>query len=252
METSEHAERNIRLTLAYDGTRYHGWQRQQDQITLQGILEEAVQRIVGESVNLIGSGRTDAGVHARKQVCNFKTRTTIEPEALRRALNSVLPEDVFVSEVHRVSPDFHARYSAKSKIYEYRIWNREKPNLFQRRYVWHVRAPLDVQSMAGCADGLVGTRDFSAFRSAGSRNTDPVRTVMRAEWSKRDDGIVGLLIQADGFLRHMVRNMVGTMVQVGRGKLDSEEFQRIVGARDRRLAGVKAPARGLFLIDVLY
>ena len=252
MDTSDHPERNIRLILAYDGTRYHGWQRQRNQITIQELLEEAIGQMVGEPVTVIGSGRTDAGVHALRQVCNFKSRSSIDLQALRRGLNSLLPRDVLVKEAVAVSPEFHSRYSARSKTYEYRIWNREEPDLFQRDYVWHVRAPLDIPQMARCTDRLVGNHDFSAFRSAGSKNRNPLRTVMRAEWGKRDDGMVCFLVEADGFLRHMVRNIVGTVIAVGMGKIGYEDFQRIVESGDRRLAGVKAPARGLFLIDVLY
>jgi len=252
MEPSEHPERNIRLILAYDGTRYHGWQRQQNQITIQELMEKSIGQMVGEPVTVIGSGRTDSGVHALRQVCNFKSRSSIDPQALRRGLNSLLPADILVKDARVVSPEFHSRYSARSKTYEYRIWNREEPDLFQRDYVWHVRAPLDILQMARGTDGLVGSHDFSAFRSAGSKNRNPLRTVTRAEWRKRGDGMVCFLIEADGFLRHMVRNIVGTVIAVGMGKIGYEDFQRIVASGDRRLAGVKAPARGLFLIDVLY
>jgi tRNA pseudouridine38-40 synthase len=244
--------KNIRLTLAYDGTSYHGWQRQNRGSTIQGIVEEKLQVMVGESINLFASGRTDAGVHALNQVCNFKTGSTIAPEAIRKGLNSLLPDDMHIKDAKYVPADFHARYSARSKTYEYRVLNRPGPDIFQRKYVWHIRNGLDIQKMQKCLSFLVGRHDFSAFQSSGSGISDPVRTMTGAAIHGPDDGLIRFTFDADGFLRHMVRNIVGTIIEVGLGKTEPGRFKAIFDAKDRRLAGVKAPARGLFLMHVQY
>ena len=154
--------RNIRLIIAYDGTCYHGWQRQNREATIQGRLEETIQLMVREPVTLIASGRTDAGVHAYHQVCNFHTSSSIGPDALRRGLNSLLPDDIVVRHASYAPPSFHARYRARGKVYEYRILNRPDPDIFLRRYVWHIRQPLDTGAMAGSLSLLRGTHDFSS------------------------------------------------------------------------------------------
>ncbi|HDZ89221.1 MAG: tRNA pseudouridine(38-40) synthase TruA [Deltaproteobacteria bacterium] len=244
--------KNIRLILAYDGTRYHGWQRQKNAHTIQEILEDRLRMMTGGPVTLLASGRTDAGVHALNQVCNFTTLSALPPESIRKGLNSLLPVDILVKEAQYVPASFHSRYSAKSKIYEYRILNRALPDIFQRDFQWHIRHPLDTESMAASISVLRGTRDFSSFCSAGSGTTNPVRTVLSAEITGPEQGLLRITIEADGFLRHMVRNIVGTAVEAGLGKISPERFQEIVRLRDRRRAGVKAPARGLFLVSVKY
>jgi len=208
--------------------------------------------MVGESVKLLASGRTDAGVHAVNQVCNFKTGSTIEPEAIRKGLNSLLPDDIHIKDAKYVPLDFHARYSARSKTYEYRVLNRPGPDIFRRRYVWHVRTGLDIQKMQKCLSLLEGKHDFSSFQSSGSGITDPVRSMTGAAIHGPEDGLLRFVFHADGFLRHMVRNIVGTMIDVGLGKTDPERFKEIFDSKDRRLAGVKAPAQGLFLMNVQY
>ncbi|MCP4664939.1 MAG: tRNA pseudouridine(38-40) synthase TruA [Deltaproteobacteria bacterium] len=243
--------KNIRLILAYDGTHYHGWQRQKRGVTIQGVIEEKLQVMVGESVKLLASGRTDAGVHAVNQVCNFKTGSSIKPEAIRKGLNSLLPDDILIKDAEHVPFDFHARYGARSKTYEYRVLNRPAPDIFQRRYVWHVRTGLDIQKMEKCLSFLEGKHDFSAFQSSGSDITDPVRSMTGAAMNA-EEGLLRFVFHADGFLRHMVRNIVGTIIEVGLGKTDPERFKVIFDSKDRRLAGVKAPARGLFLMHVQY
>ncbi len=241
------------MILAYDGVRYHGWQRQKGDTTIQGTIEDNLETMLGDPVTLIASGRTDAGVHAHNQVCNFRTFTTIEPEAIKRGLNSLLPNDILIKQAEYVPPDFHARYSARSKTYEYRILNRETPDLFRRHYLWHIRIPLDTARMAQCLNCIVGSYDFSAFRSSGSANMDPVRSVSRADIHGPDkEGLIRITMAADGFLRHMVRNIVGTLVEAGMEKLGLEQFRDILESRDRQQAGIKAPANGLFLIDVKY
>jgi len=237
--------------VTYDGSGYHGWQRQKDHLTIQEVMESRISRIVAHEVKLLGSGRTDAGVHACNQVCNFKTSSQIPCRSLQKGLNSLLPEDIYVKEAADVPLKFHARFSAKSKIYEYRILNREEPDIFLRRYVWHIPVPLNTDAMKACVPMLLGTHDFSSFMSSGGSAKNPVRTVIRA--SLEDKGpFIHFTIEANGFLKHMVRNIVGTLVKTGLGKISEQDFQGIFLARDRQLAGVKAPAQGLFLVRVNY
>ncbi len=240
------------MVLAYDGGRYHGWQRQKRERTVQGVLEEHIQMMVGEPVKVIASGRTDAGVHAMGQVCHFLTRTGLTPRVIQRGLNALLPDDIWIKEAEYAAPDFHARYGVKGKTYEYRLLNRPEPDLFQRHYVWHIPMPLDREKMATALSFLKGRHDFSAFRSAGSGNLNPVRTMTRADLQDRREGLFCVVMAADGFLRHMVRNIVGTLVEVGLGKIGPARFEEVLGTRDRRLAGVKAPPQGLFLVRVDY
>jgi tRNA pseudouridine38-40 synthase len=208
--------------------------------------------MVSEPVALIASGRTDAGVHARGQVCNFRTRTGHDCGILRKGLNALLPRDVFIRSVEEAAPDFHARYHAKSKLYEYRIFNRDERDPFGRHYHWHIPLPLDQAAMRECLGSVTGTHDFSAFRSSGSGNANPVRTVLMARLAALESGLVTIEMQADGFLRHMVRNLVGTMAAVGLGRMDPEGFRAVLESGDRRRAGRKAPPQGLFLMRVFY
>ena len=244
--------RNVRLIIAYDGSRYHGWQRQSNAVTIQEAVETKLQVMVGEPVKLIASGRTDAGVHALNQVCNLKTRSKIGPETIKKGLNSLLPDDIFIREAEYVPLEFHARYSVKSKVYEYRVLNQVDPDIFLRNYLWHVRSSLDSKVMSKCLSLLMGRKDFSSFKSSGSGNMDPVRLLSRAELHEPEDGLLRFVIEADGFLRHMVRNIVGSVVEAGLGRISFDGFREILESRDRRLAGAKAPAQGLFLIEVKY
>ena len=208
--------------------------------------------MVAESVTLLASGRTDAGVHALNQVCNFSTHSSIAPEVLQRGLNSLLPADIFVRRAEYASLDFHSRFSARSKIYEYRLLNRREPDVFLRSYVWHVGTELRFAEMRDCVEWLKGEHDFTSFRSSGSGNTNPIRRMMRSELRDAEVGRILFIFEADGFLRHMVRNIVGTVVGVGRGRIDFREFRKIVEAKDRGQAGMKAPPQGLFLREVRY
>jgi tRNA pseudouridine38-40 synthase len=245
-------DRNIKLVLTYDGSGYHGYQRQKNAITVQEVMEEKIGLLTGETVRLIGSGRTDAGVHACQQVCNFLTRTKIPLDGIKRGLNSLLPPDILVKECGCVPLTFHARFSALSKTYEYRILNREEPDVFKRKYIWHISGILNGKEMARCLAFLLGTHDFTSFRSAGSENINPVRCVNRAEVHGPDGDMLRIVIEADGFLRHMVRNIVGTLVQVGLGKISSDRFKEILELKDRGGAGPKAPPHGLYLMSVNY
>ncbi|WP_035253488.1 tRNA pseudouridine(38-40) synthase TruA [Desulfatiglans anilini] len=245
-------ERNIKLILAYDGMNYHGWQRQKNGVTIQEVVEEKLARMLGEPVAVIASGRTDAGVHAMNQVCNFKTGTTLDAWIVRKGLNALLPKDIRVLGAEDVPFSFNARYSARKKRYRYCIFNGEVHDVFLRRTAWHIPQPLDAERMRGCLALIVGTRDFSSFRAAGSSNRNPVRTIFKADLLIEANRLWTIELEADGFLRHMVRNIVGTLVSAGRGKLTSGEFEGVLEARDRRAAGATAPAHGLFLVDVTY
>ena len=245
-------ERTIKLTLAYDGTRYHGWQRQKNGLTIQEIIEDRIGVMAGAPVCVMGSGRTDAGVHAMGQVCHFTARATLPVEAFENGLNSLLPDDIRVCRAEIAPPGFHARYSARSKLYEYRILNRPEPDVFLRNHVWHLARPLDFRAMTRCLKLVEGEHDFTSFRSSGSSNRNPVRHLYRARLQGPDEDLFRISFEANGFLRHMVRNLVGTLVDVGLGKTTEEGFLRILEAGDRRKAGIKAPARGLFLVRVCY
>lgn len=244
--------RNIKLTLAYDVTWYHGWQRQKNARTLQQTIEEKLQVMLGEPVTLVASGRTDAGVHALGQVCHVITGSDLPPDAIKKGLNAMLPDDIVIRDVRYVPPGFHARYDAKRKTYAYRIVNRSVPDVFTRHFCWHIPTPLNLDAMAQCLSLLKGTHDFSSFRSSGSGNQNPVRTLYMAQVLDIPREYVTITVEADGFLRHMVRNIVGTVVQAGMDKIGLGDFTQVIGARDRRRAGVKAPAQGLFLVRVVY
>jgi len=246
------AVKNIRLVVAYDGTGYHGWQRQKNGLAIQAVIEGCLQAMTQSPVKLLASGRTDAGVHALNQVCNFKTDSQISVDALGRGLNALLPPDIHIRKAETVPLDFHSRYQAKSKIYEYRILNRPDPDIFRRNVLWHVRFPLQLEKMSECLALLKGTHDFSTFKSSGSANRDPVRNILKAAMVKDEDGVLRTVIEGNGFLRHMVRNIMGTLVEVGSGRMDVRRFEEVLESRDRRLAGRKAPPQGLFLMEVKY
>ena len=245
-------EATFKIVVEFDGTRYHGWQIQDRDTTVQQVLENALATMIGAPTKVIGSGRTDAGVHALGQCAHFSSRTTIGPEAFRNGLNSLLPDDIVIRECRRVAPAFHARYDALSKHYRYQLRNHPLPSAIGRRYAWHVRQPLDLRSMSSAAARLTGTHDFKAFEGAGSPRSNTERTIFSAELNEESDGLITIDFQGSGFLRYMVRNMVGALVAVGRGKLTPEDITRILESRDRTLAPATAPAHGLFLVSVDY
>jgi len=248
----ESVYRNIRLLLEYDGTHYHGWQRQVDAATIQQTLEKALECLTGEKVALIGSGRTDAGVHARGQVANLRTHSAIPLKAFHQGLNSLLPKDIAVLEASEAEPSFHARKSARAKTYEYRILNRPNRSPLNRHCAWWIAPPLDLAAMAGAAGFLPGEHDFTAFRASGSDNKNPVRRVLAATWRDEPGGWLSFTITATGFLRGMVRSLVGTMVEAGRGKAPPAELAELLASRARHLAGPTAPPQGLYLAEVFY
>lgn len=244
--------RNIKMILEYEGTRYHGWQYQVGRTTIQQVLEECIGTITQEKIRVIGSGRTDAGVHALNQVANFITNTTIEARNLLRGINSLLPQDIVVKELMETDGDFHARYDAKSKVYVYQIVNSPVRSALYRRYAWFIREPLDVERIRDTSVLLIGTHDFSSFCAANCGIKNHVRTVMNIDVEKNHRGMIKVNVEADGFLKYMVRNIVGTLSDVGKGKLSPTGLKGIVEAKDRRWAGITAPACGLFLKEVRY
>jgi len=246
------AKKNYKVTLEYDGSLYHGWQRQRGVLTIQEVVETCLETITCEPVRLHAAGRTDAGVHACGQVANFHTRSRIPTEGLFHGLNSLLPSDIVALKLEEVPLDFHARFKARSKLYQYRVHNGSVAPALGRQYAWHIRQPLDWQRIEECLQLLVGRHDFASFKAAGSRVSQTERTIIDARISKAGGDIWIISLQADGFLRHMVRTIVGTLMEAGRGKLTGEDFAEIVAARDRRQAGMTAPARGLFLRRVFY
>ena len=241
----------VKLILEYDGSRYAGWQRQPDQPTIQEAVETALFQLTQETVSVIGAGRTDAGVHALGQVASFRIARTWTPRAWMRGLNARLPEDIAVRSVAMVSDDFHARYGARGKLYEYRILNRSERPALDRAYLWHVHKPLDPSAMARAAAHLTGSHDFSSFEGALTDNEDPVCDLRQLSVQKEGD-LIRIRAYADRFLKHMVRAVVGTLVEVGHARRTPESLETILAAKDRTAAGRTAPPHGLFLVRVDY
>ena len=274
--------RNLKLTLAYDGTDYVGWQMQTNGRAIQEVLEKAISRLTGEPSKLLVAGRTDSGVHALGQVCSLRTNASIPCRGFRSALQDILPEDILVREVEEVPLDFHATYSAKSKHYRYVIWNSQLPNPFVKRYAYQYHVALDVDVMQAAAQELLGTHDFRCFESRWPNKATSVRTVLRCSVTRQTGWpifgypepsasqpylspkmstlpvvapgyeFLWVDIAADGFLYNMVRSIVGTLIRVGRGYWQPSDIRRIVNEQDRTLAGETAPAQGLYLVSVDY
>jgi len=254
-----------KLTLAYDGTDYFGWQVQRDRTTIQGQLAAALERVTGERVLPQGSGRTDAGVHARGQGASFALEAPIPAANLHRALNRTLPEAIRVLGAEIAADDFHARHAASAKTYEYRIFRGEICPPWEARYAWALNWPLNVEEMRTAAQFVAGQQDFTSFaasdpdlaaRNCAEDDEEPgrrgnVRTIFSSEWEEAGELLV-YRVRGDGFLHHMVRNLVGTFVDVGRGQIAPEDVARILAAQSRSAAGATAPARGLFLDHVEY
>jgi tRNA pseudouridine38-40 synthase len=241
----------LKLTLEYDGSNYSGWQLQPSHDSIQGRIEAALERIFSAPVRVYGSGRTDAGVHARGQVAAISIPRPFDPAELQRALNAMLPDDIVVLDVVPAPDNFDPRRSARSRVYEYRVLNRKIASAFEYRYSWLVREPLDLAAMNQAAHIFVGEHDFASFRSLGTEVTTTVRRVISSEWT-RDGDIVRYRVEGTSFLRHMVRAMVAAMIEVGRGKLMSKRIEEIFEARDRQAAPANAPPGGLYLVEVRY
>ncbi len=249
--------RNLKLTLAYDGTDFSGWQLQPSAATVQGTLASAIGRLTGENVLPQGSGRTDAGVHALAQVATFATASSVPTENFLKALNDLLPASIRILEVAEVPREFHARKSAKAKTYRYRIFRAAICSPFLARYVWHFPYPLAEDAMAEAAGQVAGEHDFTSFAAVdperGKENGEAsnVRTIFSSAIGREGDELV-YTVRGSGFLHHMVRNLVGTFILVGKGTLEPRDMPRILSARDRSAAAATAPASGLVLVNVEY
>ncbi len=240
-----------RLLLEYDGTDYHGWQLQPNARTLQEVLETALATVLRHPARLHAAGRTDAGVHALGQVATFQTERDVDVRELRKALNALTPADLAIREVVPVPESFDARRSATSRVYEYRIWNQPWRSAFWHRYTWHVPRALDVRAMRNGAALLVGEHDFSAFRASDCESESRIRRVLHSGLTETEN-LCTYRVQANAFLKHMVRTIVGTLVLVGFGELSVDDVARILASRDRTQAGATAPPQGLCLVAVSY
>jgi tRNA pseudouridine38-40 synthase len=247
--------RNLKLALSYDGTEFLGWQVQPEGATIQGVLASAIGRLTGEKVLPQGSGRTDAGVHALGQVATFVTQSPIPPENLVVALNDILPSAIRVLEASEVPAEFHARKSVRAKTYRYRVYRGAICSPFLARYVWHYPYPLDENEMQEVAGLIVGEHDFTSFAAVdperGREEGSNVRQIFSSGWERQNDEFV-YTVRGNGFLHHMVRNLVGTFLQAGKGTFKASDLTCILAARSRSAAGATAPARGLCLVSVEY
>ena len=249
--------RNLKLTLAYDGHDFAGWQIQPDRPTIQGTLVSAIEQITGEKTLPQGSGRTDAGVHALAQVASLTIKSPIPLSNFRKALNDVLPQAVRILEVEEAAPEFHARKSARGKTYQYRIYRTEICPPFLARYVYHHPFPLDESAMVEAAEMVVGEHDFTSFAAVDPEvrkeemETSNVRKIYSSNWQHVGDEFI-YTVTGNGFLHHMVRNLVGTFLRIGKGSLSGKDLKRILDLRDRSAAAATAPASGLFLVSVEY
>lgn len=241
---------NFKLTIQYDGTRYRGWQRLGDSDnTIQGKIESVLSRMAGEKIELIGSGRTDAGAHALAQVANFKTSCRMGTDEILDYCYRYLPEDIIVKAAEPADERFHARYNARSKTYLYRLWIARRHDVFERKYAWHIPEPLDLQLMQVAAAQFIGRHDFQSFTTLKSKKKSMEREIYSID-IKKEDSRLDIYFKADGFLYNMVRIILGTLVEVGRGKLEPAAIPVIFSSRVRSNAGITAPPHGLFLYTV--
>ena len=243
--------RNIKLKIAYEGTNYAGWQFQKNARSIQEVLEKAILKVLGEKAGLTGSGRTDAGVHAMEQVANFKTTSKMPCYKLQHALNANIPDDIAITDCSEVPLNFNSRFAAKKKVYRYSIFNKKHPHPFYKSHFYRVSSRLDERLMMREARHLIGRHDFKAFQARDKKERGSVRTIKRLT-VKREGDCVYFDIVADGFLYHMVRNIAGTLIYVGRGKMPRGSIKRILRSKNRSLAGPTAPGKGLCLMKIKY
>ena len=243
--------RNLRFTMSYDGTEYHGFQIQKEEITIEKVLRDAVCALTGENVDIIGCGRTDAGVHAICYTFNFKTSSSIPCDKFPIALNTVTPHDISILTCCEATNDFHSRFSAVKKTYKYIIYTNRIGNPFYQRYSFHYKIPLDVEKMIEGAKYIKGTHDFKCFMAQGSTITDTVRTIYDLDITRKED-LIEIEICGNGFLYNMVRIIVGTLINVGNGKIKPEDVLKIIESKNRETAGMTVPPQGLYLKEVYY
>ncbi len=246
-----------KLTLEYDGTRYHGWQKQPHHATIQANLEDALSRLAQEKINILGAGRTDAGVHALGQVAHFQMSKSIPPAKLLRSINALLPDDIAVKKVKAVDATFHARYSARRKTYRYFIDTAPTRSTWKHKTAWHFTLPLDIRKMRQAAKGLIGRHDFSSLCATDNDAKNHIVDLFKISIFKKRgtppaENQIFITLTASRFLRYMVRNIVGLLVEIGQGKRDADSIGPILDGKDRRLAGITAPPHGLFLMEVTY
>lgn len=243
--------KNVKLTIEYDGTNYHGWQYQEDVPSIQEEIEKALKEVTGQYIDIFGSGRTDAGVHAKGQVANFYTVSKLPTERFKYALNMRLPRDIIIVDSEEVDLDFHSRFSAKRKQYKYIIWNNSVPSAINRNYTYHIINKLDIDEMKKASDYLIGTHDFRSFMTKGTIVKDTIRTIHSIN-IKKSDNFIEIIIEGSSFLRSMIRIIVGTLIMVGNGKLKKESLPNIILGKKRCLSGPTAPPQGLYLEKVYY
>jgi len=244
--------KNFKIVVEYDGTDFFGWQRQKDKISVQGELEKALSKILNQDIKIAGSGRTDSGVHSLGQVASFRAKTCVLPENIKKGVNSFIKQPVAIKQCSIMEDDFHARYSAVSKEYHYFISNGQDPDVIGRLYQWHIRKPLDMEAMEECCKAITGIFDFKSFENSGSPRSSTVREIFFFNVNQLKNERLVFKICANGFLRYMVRNLIGTIVLAGLNKISIDEFKTIVEAKDRTKAGTTAPPQGLFLKEVNY
>lgn len=254
--------KHVKITIQYEGSQYSGWQIQVRELTIQGLLEKAVRTVTGDESRVTGAGRTDAGVHALEQVAAFWTDSRLDANTMLRALNANLPNDIRIINVEEMPEDFHPRYDAVNKTYSYLITPSDAYSVFLSKYSWQMTCRLNIDAMSQAAHSLAGKQDFSSFRASGCSSKHPLREITDITISRLDSidfmtfqfkaPLIRIRITADAFLRHMVRNIAGTLVDVGREKMPPEQMQNILDAKDRKAAGQTAPACGLFLEKIRY
>lgn len=243
--------RNVKLTIEFDGSNYHGWQSQNNSLAIQDVITQGILDLTGENLTVHGSSRTDAGVHALGMCANFHTDSPIPPDRFSFALNTLMPPDVVIVKSEEVSPDFHARFDSKGKMYRYMIYNFPFPTALLRERACHISKSLDIVKMQDAAQKFLGTHDFSTFMAAGSVVKSTVRTISYVNLAKIDN-LISFEVKGNGFLYNMVRIMAGTLIEVGYGRINVSDIDDIILSGNRKRAGKTAPAHGLYLVEVYY